>query len=190
MDNITKIVMIYNQFIKNELINKKFARNSVFGICEPMTNKKKTVPAFYNKEEAKPIVIDVTSDIWIYHKIKSSTYRTLQTKSFARTNVVEQTTNMKLIAAFNRKLSLTQMDIEQLITAALNQKISREELIKTNFKSITINVANTSYDRSAIYRSEWGISESELHSNFQLLEIDYRVTCTYNSVCAINICCN
>ncbi|MBS1624566.1 MAG: hypothetical protein JST83_11135 [Bacteroidetes bacterium] len=135
--------------------------------------------------EGTDISISDTYPITIYHRIGSKTYTTKPAGSYGnRQNEVTEKTDVKLVvAAWSNRISLSQEDLEALITSNFPDTIAADQYAGYQLSRVAAVLQGSNLNREQVWKEEYKGIPYDLKPEQILFSIKYQIEADYKKGC-------
>lgn len=184
-----------NEILNSKISGEKYPSRKLMGVAEFILSyddgKPKKLPAVRIEDEFEAAVFDDKYDIMCFHKIRTSqVIPNLKERSYgnddANTNS-NRITNLSMILFLNtRSVKSTQEQLANSITAIFPDVLPKANLIP-GVAAVKFGIVGFDFETINIFRREYDGLEYDLKNQIVLIEVKYKIECTYSKAC-INNC--
>ena len=183
------IDIINAQLRTNVLCDARFANGSIRGVAYDGTEVDSTgtrvFPVLYDLSgDGVKVTPDDNYPIQIYHKVLNKTYQIKPSSVGSRSNVVSEKTDVKMVVAgWTNRLSLTQEDLEALITSNFPDQIAPALYTPLRLQNLVVTLQSSVLDRAQVYAGEYRGVPYQVRPEQILFSIRYQIESTYKKGC-------
>jgi hypothetical protein len=185
------IDIINTQIRTHTLCDARFANASINGIAyegtEMQGTSARTFPVV-NDLSGNGIKVnpDDTYPIQIYHKILNKTYQIKPSSVGDRANMVSEKTDVKMVVAgWTNRLSMTQEDLEALLTSNFPDQIAPALYTPLKLHNLVVTLQSSVLDRAQVFREEYRGLPYQVRPEQILFSIRYQIESSYKKGCFI-----
>lgn len=188
----TLIQIVNDHLSAHCLCDARFANGLMAGIAHDATRWDDDRSAVVQY----PVLVDLNGDgtdisisdtypITLYHRILSKTYTTKPAGSFGnRQNEVTEKTDVKLVvAAWSNRISLSQEDLESLITSNFPDSIAPELYTGYQLSRVAAVLQGSTLNREQVFKEEYKGIPYDLKPEQILFSIRYQIEADYKKGC-------
>lgn len=134
------------------------------------------------------ITPNMTAPMTIYHRLNSSRWVTAKDDSFGNAPMnSRRVMDMSLMVIYDKKrVHLNSEDMELMVFAALPSSIRP---LPVGFASLSLDTVSGEHSQPSLLMREFGMKDFTLSPQFVLLEVKYKMECTYSKDCIQLLCC-
>jgi hypothetical protein len=196
MPFIDKQVEILNASLVSGLFgHKRFGGGVVHGLANIIneaatdTDDAKSFPVVYNEnEEPKPVGVDDTYTLIVYHRATGQSFDTPDTSFGDGFGEVKQTTSMVMVVYGSRtRLKLSPETLAGLIILAMPNFYGKTELIGSHLDTLFVEVTGSDLEPLSVFGAEFNGVDFSISPDEFMFKIEYSLKCEYRKTC-LNIC--
>lgn len=186
------ISIINDHLTTNCLCDPRFAAGMIGGVAYDATRRDDDHNTIVQypvlstlSGEGTDISINDTYPITIYHKIISKSYTPKNNGNFGdRQNEVTEKTDIKMVVAgWTNRLSLTQEDLEALITSNFPDSIKPALYAPYNLMRVAATLQNSTLSKEQVFKEEYKGISYDLKPEQILFSVRYQIESDYKKGC-------
>lgn len=188
----TLIQIVNDHLSMHCLCDARFSNGLIAGIAQDATRRDDDRNAVVQypvlvdlNGEGTDISISDTYPITLYHRIGAKTYTAKPAGSYGnRQNEVTEKTDVKLIvAAWSNRISLSQEDLEALITSNFPDTISADQYAGYQLSRVAAVLQGSNLNREQVWKEEYKGIPYDLKPEQILFSIKYQIEADYKKGC-------
>ena len=184
-----------NSVINSKISAEKFPSKKIMGVAEFILtyeeDKAKKIPAVRTENDFLAAQYDDEFSFMSFHKIRTAqVLPNLKEKTYGNDDQnarLIRYTNLSMIVFLNtQSVKATQEQLANSIMSIFPDALPKEQLIP-GVTSVNFGIIGFDYDTINIFRREYDGLEYDLKNDVVMLEVKYKIECSFNKKC-INNC--